>query len=201
MQCHIPCRLYCYSLLVRMHFAIRYPAVSNLTHGCTAKTKETAYKTLVRPVLDYASCAWDPYKASHIKRLEAVQRKAARFIKGDFRTTSSVDAMLEDLGFKELGKRRRDLRLALLFKIASGQVGVDPEDIGITAADVRTRAPNSHKFRELYKTPKTDVLKHSFSARTVRTWNTLPAHIVELDSPDAFKAELSRLNLDAPKAP
>ena len=151
--------------------------------------------------MEYACPVWDPHLEKDKGLLEGIQRKAARFIKGDFRTTSSVDAMLEDLGFKELEKRRRDLRLALLFKIASGQVGVDPEDIGITVADERTRATNSHKFRELYKTPKTDVLKYSFTARSVRTWNTLPARIVELDSPDAFKAELSRLNLDAPKAP
>ena len=51
-------------------------------HGCSQKTKDTAYKTMVRPVLEYASCAWDPYRKGQISKLEAVQRRAARFVTG-----------------------------------------------------------------------------------------------------------------------
>ena len=44
------------------------------------KTRKIAYETLVRPVLEYGSQVWDPYKKKNIKRLEKVQNKALRFI-------------------------------------------------------------------------------------------------------------------------
>jgi hypothetical protein len=43
----------------------------NLRH-CPPKTKETAYKILVRPTLKYCSCVWDPYTAKNTKKIEMV---------------------------------------------------------------------------------------------------------------------------------
>ena len=43
------------------------------------KLKETAYKTLVRPILEYACSVWDPQSKKNIGILENVQHKAARF--------------------------------------------------------------------------------------------------------------------------
>ena len=42
--------------------------------------KEKAYKAFVRPVLEYAASVWDPYSQTHIDKLKAVQRRAARFV-------------------------------------------------------------------------------------------------------------------------
>ena len=47
---------------------------------CDHHTKEIAYKTIVRPHLEYASTAWNPYTARNIDKIESVQRRAARFI-------------------------------------------------------------------------------------------------------------------------
>ena len=81
---------------------------------------------------------------SHLARdcdlLEKIQRQSARFVKGDYRTTSSVTQMLHDLGWRDLSDRRRDLRLALLYKVVTGHVAVGP---GLVAADNRTRANES----------------------------------------------------------
>ena len=41
--------------------------------------KVTAYQDIVRPLLEYATSAWDPHGKSHIKALETVQRQAACF--------------------------------------------------------------------------------------------------------------------------
>ena len=40
--------------------------------------KETANLTLVRPCLEYASGAWDPYQLYLISDMEKMQRRAAR---------------------------------------------------------------------------------------------------------------------------
>ena len=36
------------------------------------KTKETAHKALVRPVLEYAATVWDPYTENEISSIENV---------------------------------------------------------------------------------------------------------------------------------
>jgi hypothetical protein len=44
----------------------------------------TAYTTLVRPSIEYASSVWDPYTRNNIHQLEAIQRRAARFVCNNF---------------------------------------------------------------------------------------------------------------------
>ena len=55
---------------------------------CPQKLKETAYISLVRPTLEYAASVWDPHLIKDRNYLEAVQRKAARFVYGDYRRAS-----------------------------------------------------------------------------------------------------------------
>ena len=67
----------------------------NITE-CSQMTKGRAYKALVRPILEYTSSVWDPFQASHISKIEAVQRKAARFVTGQDSRQASVSALLHD---------------------------------------------------------------------------------------------------------
>jgi len=75
--------------------------------------KDQAYKSLVRPILEYSQSVWDPYTATDIQQLESVQRRATRFTMSRYRRTSSVGAMLEDLNWEPLISRRRTARLVL----------------------------------------------------------------------------------------
>ena len=84
-----------------------------------AKLKESAYISLFRSTLEYAASVWDPHLAKDINKLENIQR-SARFVKDDYRTTSSVTQMLQELGWQDLQSHRRDLRLALLYKVIMG---------------------------------------------------------------------------------
>ena len=46
--------------------------------------------------------------------------------------------MLQELGWQDLQSRRRDLRLALLYKLVMGHVGIQPEYVGLVAAQGET---------------------------------------------------------------
>jgi hypothetical protein len=43
------------------------------------------YKSLVRPILEYACPVWDPHLVKDIKMVEAVQRRASRIAFGQRR--------------------------------------------------------------------------------------------------------------------
>ena len=86
--------------------------------------KTTAYTSLVRPVLEYASTVWDPYTKSCIDKMEIVQRRAARNVLHRYHNTSSVGKMLDTLLWTSLEERRNRQRLVMLYKIQHGQVAV-----------------------------------------------------------------------------
>jgi hypothetical protein len=46
----------------------------------SVRIKEQAYQTLVRPLVEYASTVWNPYTKTEINKIEAVQRRAARYV-------------------------------------------------------------------------------------------------------------------------
>ena len=64
--------------------------------------KSTAYKTLIRPQLEYTSTVWSSHTAADTYKIEWVQRKAARWACRDYRQTSSVTKMLENLHWRPL---------------------------------------------------------------------------------------------------
>ena len=83
---------------------------------CGSSVKETAYKTLVRPILEYCSSIWDPYQVGLREDIEAIQRRAVRFVAGRFDHHASVMEMLQELGWESLEERRRSFRESLLRK-------------------------------------------------------------------------------------
>jgi len=92
----------------------------------------------------YGTLTWP--RTSTFNKLENVQRRSARFVKGDYHTTTSVTQMLQELGWQDLQSCRRDLRLTLLYKVVTGHVGIQPEHVGLVAADNRTRVEHQLKF-------------------------------------------------------
>ena len=82
---------------------------------CDAKVKATAYSTLVRPTLEYATVVWDPYQQYLINSIEMVQRRAARWVKQEYSITTRVTAILNNLKWNLLPKRQQYSRLTLFF--------------------------------------------------------------------------------------
>ena len=78
--------------------------------------------------MEYGAIVWDPYTTSDINKLERIQRRAARFITGDYKTREegSVTKMLNDLKLENLQLRRASLRL---YKVVEGLVSaINPSE-------------------------------------------------------------------------
>ena len=93
-------------------------------HQCPHETKVLYYKTLLRPVIEYASITWDPHTNASINRLEMVQRRYARFVFHDYRRSSSVTAMLDQLHWASLQERRAQAKVEMMFRIVNGLVDI-----------------------------------------------------------------------------
>ena len=67
------------------------------------ETKAAAYKTLIRPQLEYAALIWHPYVKTQVER---VQRTAARWTCRRWRNASSVGDMMDKLEWPSLESAR-----------------------------------------------------------------------------------------------
>ena len=94
-------------------------------YSCPQEVKEAAYKRLVRPVLD-----WDPPGVVLQEELESVQKRAARFVTGNYNyETGSMTGILGQLKWESLEKRRKHNRLKLLYKGLKGKASVPTDDL------------------------------------------------------------------------
>ena len=78
--------------------------------------KATAYKTLVRSIVECVTTTWAPSTDTNTDKIEMVQRRAARFVTNDYCQKSSVTEMIADLGWDTVQKRRDLARLSMMHR-------------------------------------------------------------------------------------
>ena len=156
--------------------------------SCPSKIKEQCYMTLVRPILEYACIIWDPVTQKNIREVEMVQRRAARFVTGDYRTTSSVSKMLDQLQWTTLQERRKRAKVIMLYRIVHHLVAI-PSDTYLLPRGVSSTT-RGHDTRFLLPYSRTQSHQQSFFPSAIRLWNDLPSSAVNASTVEGFKDSL-----------
>ena len=152
-------------------------------------TKKLGYKALVRPVLEYCCCVWDPHLQKNINKLEKVQRRAARFVLNRHKKTDSVESMLRELNWDTLQERRRQARLKMFYKINNGLATFRSRKM-----NQLPERPGRRGHNQMYERVecRTNYRNESFLPKTIRDWNNLPQATVQSPSLGAFSMRVSK---------
>ena len=157
---------------------------------CDQKVNDLAYKQLVRPQLEYASCAWSPHVQKDVNKLESIQRQAARFVLHDYRRESSVTAMLSSLGWDTLQNRRLLSQCEMLYKIHHMHVNITmPSELCLSSGMSRPQRSQYSRHDLKYNQPfcRVNCYMNSMFPRSIRIWNTLPNNVVTSSSLAGFR--------------
>ena len=137
-----------------------------VTNNIQVKTQ--AYTSLVRPHVEYAYSVWDPHKQGDIKRIESVQRRAARYVTNRFHNTSSPSDMIRELEWESLEQRRAKWRLINFYKVIHNMINLTTSNLIPSTSPLLSHSLNFHR-----PYCATNYLKFSYFSRTIAQWNQL----------------------------
>ena len=142
-------------------------------HSCSQEIKSLAYLTLVRPQLEYASCAWSAHTAKHVELIECVQNASARFATGEYSKYASVSGFVQKLKWKSLEHRRLMEELTMFYKIERGFVNMNFPSVVLPSRTSTTRWSDDRQKAVIGTS--LNAYKHSHFIRTIPRWNRIPA--------------------------
>ena len=136
-------------------------------HNMSPSCKDQLYKSLVLPTLDFCSFLWDPNYATHVNKLESVQKFGARFVTR--RWSDNYNSLLSHLKWPKLNTRRKKQKLLLRNRILN--------NCSIPSLFTPHPSPHlrhNHPFALYYPTCHSTAHLSSFAISVVPLWNCLP---------------------------
>ena len=163
----------------------------------------------MRSILDYSAITWDPYYIQDINKLARIQKQAARFITGDYKSREEgcVTKMIHDLGLVSLQERRSFNCLVFFYKVVEGLVpAIPPEEFlrptrqkrqiraktytnFVTSSIIDSQVTNNNRSYKVDQC-KTEQYRNSFFVRTAIQWNHLENSVVHAETVEGFKSAL-----------
>lgn len=130
------------------------------------------YCTLVRPILEYGSCVWNPHYECHENSIERVQKKFLRFINYKFHNNNNhtYNQLLSDLNLHTLADRRIHRDLIMLFKLINSKIDC-PDLLSRISFHIPGRLT---RYNQIFHRPfhRTNYGANSFICRASNTANT-----------------------------
>ena len=165
---------------------------------CDRETKERAYTTFVRPIVEYGCSVWDPFtkNASQTEQVESVQNKAIRFANNNWKRTSSVTTMRLDMGWDILQERRALARLSMMHKITHQLVAIPLNLFRYSPYHI---TPCGFPLRILIPNAKSSSYQRTFMFAAPSLWNKarLSADTIRDPNPETFRSNIAGLGLSA----
>ena len=159
--------------------------------GCPKSVKEKCFNTFVRPTLEYGCSVWDPHLENQIESLEKIQKRAARFVTGNYALIEgNTKKNMNSLNWPPLSERRARTRLTTFHR--SRSIEIPLADLINSDTHISTRT-NKHN----YLIPHSSVDSHlySFFPNTIRLWNNLPQETKACETIAGFKRSLETQTL------
>lgn len=155
----------------------------------TPEIKSLAYKTLVRPVIEYSKIVWDPYTVTNCNKLEKIQRLASRFIFNKYSHVHSPTKLCELANLPTFESRTKYERLKFLFQIIHNCVKIRKSEY----FEISSTESSRHRHSMYIPNPsvKNDCFKYSFFPRAIKDWNILPDSAVSSMSLNEFLDRVS----------
>ena len=159
--------------------------------------KAKCYTSLVRPKLEYACAVWDPHCKTHIESLEKVQKRAGRFVTGNYQMESGNSRQnREDLGWQTLEERRLMTKLLLFQKSRLNQIDIPLDHLRFKTRQTRQGGDGLTYHRDF---SRIDGHIFSFYPHTTLLWNHLPPELRGISDMDTFSDMLKSTDLTAIK--
>uniref|UniRef100_A0A1B6KRG9 Reverse transcriptase domain-containing protein n=1 Tax=Graphocephala atropunctata TaxID=36148 RepID=A0A1B6KRG9_9HEMI len=139
--------------------------------GFENSTLVTLYKTLVRPIMEYASVVWSLHQVGQIGRVQSLQRRFIRILGlrlGYTYTEVPVSALENILDLLPLDGRRKVMDLVMLYKILNSRI-----DCPSLLHCVNIRVPTGTRTQQLFErgNHSRNYLYHSPISRMLRWGN------------------------------
>ena len=129
-------------------------------------TRITAYKSLCRPILEYATIVWSPHTDKLIKLIEAINRKAFRWCY-KIPKYDRISATMSLENWQTLKFRRESADIRMYSRIMSGKASVDPQRFTLNQCVHDTRMGG------IRDTVNTDVKRFSYQHRIHKILNRI----------------------------
>ena len=144
------------------------------------------YKSFIRPHLEYATAAWDPYLIKDVTELEEVQKFALRVCTKTW--SANYDSLLTQTNLPSLQTRRQRAKLCSLFNIVKENIHFPDPPLEIREQPYSIRSSNELSILPLKF--RSSQFGHSFFPSAIDNWNTLPSELQTISNISTFKHAL-----------
>ena len=178
------------SLLLKCNHTLAF--IRRNLSKCPPHIKNRCYTALVRPTLDYACAIWDPHNQIDIDNLEKIQKRAGRFVTGNYQMVAGNSELnRKQLGWETLEERRLHTKLTIFQKSRLKLLDIPTDHLQLKKR--LTRHEDGPCFTQSHS--NVDSHKFSFYPSTTLLWNCLPSHIKACDDINIFTKEIKNCDL------